>query len=287
LTIADALNYSTALLKQNKMKDARLNAELILSEVIKYDRMNLYLNFEKPLSQQESSAFAAFLQRRLKNEPLQYIFGKAHFYGMEFFVSRDVLIPRQETELLVERILDDIKKKGKGTLKLFEVGSGSGCISISIAVMLEKENIDCEIFSIDNSKEAVNVAVRNSELLLGENNRIKFYVKDVFEIDRLTKSFDYIVSNPPYISLKDFNGLDPEVNEFEPMNALTDKSDGLKFYERIFAIASDVSFKGKVFCEIGYGQKQDLEKILNEKKFCNYKFYKDYGNIDRILEIRK
>ncbi|MEO8447398.1 MAG: peptide chain release factor N(5)-glutamine methyltransferase [bacterium] len=286
MTIADALSYSTALLKQNNIKDARLNAELILSEVIKYDRMNLYLNFEKPLSQEESSGFEAMLQRRLKNEPLQYIFGKAHFYGMQFFVSQDVLIPRQETELLVERILDDIKKRN-APLKLFEIGTGSGCISISIAAMLEKENIDYEIFAIDNSKEAVNVAVRNSKLLLGENSRVKFHVKDVFEIDRLTKSFDYIISNPPYISLKDFKGLDPEVNEFEPMNALTDNGDGLKFYKRIFLIASDVSFKGKVFCEIGYGQKLELEKILNEKNFSNYKFYQDYGNIDRILEIKK
>lgn len=287
MTINDALNYSTALLKKNKIKDARLNAELMLSEVIKYDRMNLYLNFEKPLSHAESAEFESFLQRRLKNEPLQYIFGKAHFYGMEFIVSKDVLIPRQETELLVERILDDIKKVKKDSLKLFEIGSGSGCISISIAALLEKENVACEIFSIDNSKEAVNVAVRNSEALLGKDHRIKFYVKDVFEINRLTKSFDYIVSNPPYISLEDFKGLDPEVNEFEPMNALTDNGDGLKFYERIFSIASDDIFKGKIFCEIGFGQRQNLEKLLTEKNFSNYKFYKDYGNIDRILEVQK
>ncbi|MEO8209503.1 MAG: peptide chain release factor N(5)-glutamine methyltransferase [bacterium] len=287
VTLLDFLDYSTKLLIEKRIKDARLNVELMLCDVLKCERMNLYLNFEKPLSKEEIKKFKEYLKRRLTNEPLQYILGKTSFYGLDFIVNKNVLIPRPETELLVEKILAEIKKNKKTSVSVFEIGSGSGCIAIAIAKNLELENIKFDIFSIDKSKEAVDVANQNLKLNKLEESKVKFFLKDVFEIDKLTKTFDYIISNPPYIPLNEYKKLEPEVRDYEPDVALTDFSEGIKFFERIFLIASDKQFTGKVFCEIGFGQRAQLEILLLENKFTNYSFYKDYNETDRILEVRK
>jgi len=254
VTVTEFIGISTKLLKEKHVLDARLNIELLLCDVLKCNRVRLYLDFDKPLSKDEVKTFKEFLKRRLKHEPLQYILGKASFYGLEFIVNKNVLIPRQETELLVERILEDIKSSGRNKISIFEIGTGSGCISISIAKNLGKEKIDYEIFSIDNSEGAIEVALENLRSNMPDEKKVRFYRKDVFEIDKLNKSFDYIISNPPYISYIDYGKLDPEVKDFEPESSLTDKDRGLKFYEKLFEIASEDNFKGKVYCEIGFGQ---------------------------------
>lgn len=287
MTVLEILNRTTDLLNEKKIEDARLNAELILSEVMKCSRLNLYLNFDKPVDNEETELFRNYLNRRLKHEPLQYIFGKAQFYGMEFIVNENVLIPRPETELLVEKILTEIKGSNKNPVSIFEIGCGSGCIPLALANILTKENINFEIFSIDNSTEAIETANRNLSRLFPEIKTIRFYKKDVFEIQRLTKSYDYIVSNPPYISGYEYNLLDSCVKDYEPGEALTDFGTGLKYFEKIFSIAADKNFNGKVFCEIGFGQKENIEILLKEKNLIQYFFYKDYSNIDRVLEVIK
>lgn len=287
MTVLEILNRTTDLLNEKKIEDARLNAELILSEVMKCSRLNLYLNFDKPVDNEETELFRNYLNRRLKHEPLQYIFGKAQFYGMEFIVNESVLIPRPETELLVEKILTEIKGSNKNPVSIFEIGCGSGCIPLALAYILTKENINFEIFSIDNSTEAIKTANRNLSRLFPEIKTIRFYKKDVFEIQRLTKSYDYIVSNPPYISGYEYNLLDSCVKDYEPGEALTDFGTGLKYFEKIFSIAADKNFNGKVFCEIGFGQKENIEILLKEKNLIQYFFYKDYSNIDRVLEVIK
>ncbi len=287
VTLTEILNHSVKLLKEKDIRDARLNTELMLCDILKCDRVNLYLNFEKPISKNEAALFREYLRRRLTLEPLQYILGKTSFYGFEFIVNKSVLIPRPETELLVEKILSDITEKKKENVSIFEIGTGSGCISIALAKMLEHENINFDIFSIDKSKEAIDTANQNFKLNNLEGKQIKFYMKDVFEINKLTRHYDYIVSNPPYIAIDEFIELDAEVKDYEPDFALTDFGNGMKFYERIFRIASDNDFSGSVYCEIGFGQRSKTEELLEEYKFSNYTFYKDYSGTDRILEVTK
>lgn len=287
VTIIDFINYSSELLKERKINDARLNIELILCHVLNCNRTDLYLNFDKPLAKVEVKNFKEILLRRLKYEPLQYILGKVSFYGIDFLVNKNVLIPRQETELLVEKILEDIKKSDNKKVSIFEIGTGSGCISIALAKNLELKNIDFEIFSIDKSEDSIEVAMQNMMLNKIPADSVKFYIKDVFEIERLKGNFDYIVSNPPYISIDEYKKLDSEVKDYEPDLALTDFNNGLKFFERIFLLASDNKFTGKVFCEIGFDQKDSIEILLKKYSFSGYSFYKDYNSIERILEIKK
>jgi len=287
VTVTEFIGLSTKLLKEKNILDPRLNVELMLCDVLKCNRVRLYLDFEKPLSKEEIKIFRFYLKRRLNHEPLQYILGKASFYGFDFIVNKNVLIPRPETELLVERILENIRSSKKEKVSIFEIGTGSGCISISIAKNLVEEKIDYEIFSIDNSEGAIEVALENLKLNMPDEKQIRFYRKDVFEIDKLNKSFDYIVSNPPYISYTDFEKLDPEVKDYEPESSLTDKDRGLKFYEKIFEIASDENFKGRVYCEIGFNQENDIEELLLENNLKDFSFYRDYSGIKRMLEVRK
>ncbi len=285
VTILDFLNYSDTLLKQNEINDARLNAEFMLCNVLGCDRISLYLNYDKPLSKDEIEAFNKYLSKRLKYEPLQYILGKANFYGLDFIVNNKVLIPRPETELIVERVIKHIDDFHAKKISIFEIGSGSGCISISIAKDLEARKIEYDIFSIDSSSDAIKVANENLKLNNLDEKRIRFYEKNVFEIKKLNKSFDYIVSNPPYISLEDYRKLSVEVRDYEPAAALTDDGNGLKFFAKIFQISRDSSFTGKIFCEIGYGQKNEIELLLKDNKLECHTFHKDYNGIYRILEV--
>lgn len=260
---------------------------MLLCHVLNCDRVTLYLNFDKPLKPDETDLLIKFLERRISHEPLQYILGKTSFYGYDIKVNKSVLIPRPETELLVERILRDIEDKHKSSVSIFEIGTGSGCIPIALAKSLIKKDINFEIFSIDISGEAIKTAKENLDLNRLNIPEVRLAVKDVFEIEKLKKDFDYIVSNPPYISEKEYELLDKDVLDSEPRIALTDSADGLNFYKRIFRIASDNGFTGKLFLETGYGQKGDIEKLLDGNKFSEFKFHKDYNDIYRILEVTK
>ena len=285
--LSEFINVSVKIFEQNKIKDARLNAELLLCDVLKCSRIDLYLNFDKPLTKDEIKIYKDFVQRRLKNEPLQYILGKTSFYGFDIMVNDKVLIPRQETEILVEKVLNDIKSRSLKEVSVFEIGVGSGCISIALTKMLKLENLDVKIYAVDISAEALEVAEKNCELNGLKHGDIKFIVKDIFEIEKLSRNFDYIVSNPPYIPFDEYNKLEKEVKDYEPLISLTDKENGLKFYERIFKIASAETFTGKVYCETGFDQKEDLEKILLQYNFSSHCFYKDYSGNFRILEVKK
>lgn len=287
VTTIEFINFCAELLKENNISDPRLTSELLMCEIMNCSRVNLYLDFDKPLKKTESDQLKEFLDRRIGHEPLQYISGKTSFYGLDIKVNSKVLIPRPETEQLVEHILKDIKESGKSDVSLIEFGAGSGCISIAIAKQLESMNINYSIFSIDISNDAVEVANENLRLNELSSSKVRFITKDLFEIERLNKSVDYIISNPPYISLNEFTKLESEVKDHEPDFALTDFNDGLKFYRKIFSIAADDNFKGKVFCEIGFGQKDSVESIIKSKGFKNYFFYNDYNDIPRIIKTEK
>ncbi|HRJ99140.1 MAG TPA: peptide chain release factor N(5)-glutamine methyltransferase [Ignavibacteria bacterium] len=287
LTVIDILRKTVSELELSGIKDSRINAELLLCEIMKCSRLDLYINYEKPLSRDELIQFNHYLKRRLNNEPLQYITGRTNFFGYEIMLDRNVLIPRQETELLAERTIEDVISSEKKNISIFEIGTGSGCLAVALAKRLTELETGYEIFSIDISENAIETARSNLKLNGIEDSRITLYKKDMFEIERLKKNYDYIISNPPYISLDDWKELPDEIKKFEPMNALTDESDGFKFYRKIFEIYSDKDFTGKAFCEIGFGQKETLVKILDKYQTVKYTFYKDYSEIDRIIKLEK
>ncbi len=280
-SLLEILNYSANLLKEKNFSDARLNAELLMADALNCRRLDLYLEFDKPLQKKETELFKSHLKRRLNNEPLQYITGKTNFYGYDILVDKSVLIPRPDTEVLVERLLNDIKESGLKEVKILEAGIGSGCIAIAICKELEKAGVSCEYRGIDLSESAVILCKKNTELNGLKN--ITAINGDIMEIEN--PDYDYFVSNPPYIPLTEYNELETEVREFEPKIALTDNSDGLTYYKRFFEIYK--SCNAKFFLEIAYNAKPALEKLLGESGIENYTFAKDYNNNFRILILRR
>jgi release factor glutamine methyltransferase len=239
--------------------------------------MDLYLNFEKPLQESELTEFRAKIKRRLSREPLQYVTGKCGFYGMDFKVDPSVLIPRPETETLIDVSLENIKAREIDNPKILEIGTGSGCISIAIA-----GKILCRIDSIDTSTDALKIAEENS----GTNNtssKINFQLKDIFRDVTDFSGYDIVISNPPYIAFNELETLEPEIRDFEPLAALTDNEDGLKFYRRIFELAAKTDGKTSVLLEIGDGKRANVENLVINMGITNYCFYKDLLNIDRVL----
>ncbi len=184
-TLLEILNYSSNLLRENRIDDARLNAELMLADVLKCKRIDLYLDFEKPLNNDEKEKFKVYLRRRLKREPLQYILGKTNFFGYEIFVDDAVLIPRQDTEILVEKVLHFIESSGKDFVKILEIGTGSGCIAVALLSELKKRNINYKYSGTELSIKALEVSRKNAAFHNLENaDFIKSdFLNDEFKID--------------------------------------------------------------------------------------------------------
>ncbi|HMQ81015.1 MAG TPA: peptide chain release factor N(5)-glutamine methyltransferase [Ignavibacteria bacterium] len=278
-TVLDILKVTEAAFRGRGISNPRLNAELLLADTTGDSRINLYLNFEKPLTESEVSDYRNRVKRRLKFEPLQYIRGKTEFYGLEFNVTPDVLIPRQETEILVEKVLEYKKVSGIKCPKILEIGTGSGCISISIAA-----NSECQIRAFDVSTKAIVVAQLNS-LANNTTPKIQFDTLDFFSPEVTFEGYDIILSNPPYISAQDVPGLNEEVNAYEPYIALTDDGDGLSFYKRIFELYNTSQNKPAIFLEIGDGKKEDVTALMKKNNITKYALHKDLMNMPRVLEI--
>lgn len=284
-TLLEIIKYSTRLLYEKNIKDPRLNVELMFCEILNCDRIKLYLDFDKPLKNDEISRFKDMLIRRLKYEPLQYILGKTCFYGYQINIDRRVMIPRQETEILVGLVLDDISDSKMNNVKILEIGTGSGCIAVALSLELNKKGIKHKISAVDKSRDSVVLAENNAKINSVSLNNVAFAVKDFLNDDMYDFDFNYIISNPPYISRSEIEILDDEVKKYEPVSALTDGKDGLLFYDKIFNLYSEGYFDAKVFLEIGDGKKKNIEDLLMQKNINNYKFYKDFCNIERVLKI--
>ena len=276
--ILDVIRVSENALKEKNISNARLNAELLLANTLNTKRINLYLDFEKPLSETELAGFKVKLKRRLDNEPLQYILGTIEFYGLKFSVDNSVLIPRQETEILVENTLDTIKQINVPKPKILEIGTGSGCLSIAIA-----KNCECHIDAIDSSADAVNLAKKNAVTNMVDD-KINFDVRE-FKAEFDLSSYDIIISNPPYVPLPEYELLPDEIKNYEPKVALTDGGDGFTFYRIIFSNIQRNRISSPVLLEIGDGKRMQLENILNECEIENVHFFKDLMGIDRVLKI--
>ncbi|MFO7525497.1 MAG: peptide chain release factor N(5)-glutamine methyltransferase [Ignavibacteriaceae bacterium] len=278
LTVIEALQLSADYLQKYNIESPRLNAELLLADILNCKRLDLYLLYDRPLNETELQKYREYLKRRIKREPLQYITGYVYFFGYKFFVNSSVLIPRPETEILVDSIINHSNKKEK--LKILDIGIGSGNISVSLLKNLP----NAEVVGIDITNEAISLAKKNAV----ENNvysKLELKRFDILNEDyKKLGMFDIIVSNPPYVSLQDYNNLEPELKVYEPASSLTDFANGYKFYEKIIHISKELLDKsGKLYFELGKDQNKAVYNIMESNGFYNIKIIKDYSLIDRII----
>lgn len=276
----ELLEKSIEYLKKNSVRDAKLDAEYIFSNVLDVKRSMLSMNLRKEITPLELEKIKKMLYERAKNKvPLQYILGEWEFYGYPFKVDKRVLIPRADTEILVEQckyILNEIEHP-----KVLDIGTGSGAISISLA----KEIPTGDFFGVDISGDALEVAKTNKKLNGVEN--LTFINSDVFSNIK-EKEFDMIISNPPYIPVSEYENLMPEVKKHEPANALTDNGDGYYFYEKITKESKEFLKKGGYLAyEVGYNQAQEVSKIIENNNFDLVAIIKDYAGIERVVIGRK
>jgi release factor glutamine methyltransferase len=281
ITILDALNKSSEYLTKKGVEDPRINAELLLCSILNCRKLNLYLNYDQPLSDEETGKYRELLKRRGNREPLQYITGTVEFYGITFKVNNTVLIPRPETELLVEKIINE--NSGR-SLRILDIGTGSG----NIAICLKSHLPLAEITSVDKSKEALATASLNAEYN-SCSGKINFCNIDVWSDEILSLGkFDLIVSNPPYVSEVEYLKLPPELRLHEPKTALSDLSDGLTFYKRIAGLSGNMlNSGGKIYLEMGAGQAIAIQNIFIENNIHKISIIKDYQGIDRIISGEK
>lgn len=261
-------------LNQKQINDSKISIDLILCEVLNLDRIELYLKFDLPLNVFELNQVKELIKRLVSNEPIQYLFGKTSFYNLEYKVDKSVLIPRPETEELVDLIVKD--NQNKSDLLVLDIGTGSGCIGISLAKYLKNS----KVFAIDVSESALETAKHNARINKIEN--IEFHILNILEKAPKTK-FDIIVSNPPYISKDEFEQLDSNVKDYEPEVALTDYGDGLNFYRRFYELFDKMLNENGVFyVENSFEQGKGLIEAFNKK--YDVEIFKDASNIDRFMK---
>jgi len=250
--------------------DETADIDWIICEVTGKQRS--MLPFHGLFSTEEMNKIMKAVELRLKHIPLAYIFGKTNFYGYDFMVNESVLIPRLDTEILIEKIKEDILSKNK-KVSVLDIGTGSG----AIAIVLKKET-DASVSAVDVSCEALEVAKKNAENLGAE---IDFALSNLFE--NVNQKFDFVVSNPPYIESNVCLTLEPEVALNEPILALDGGKDGLDFYREIVEQAPNyLNVGGKLYFEIGYNQAEAVSNLMKDN-FKNIKVYKDYGGNDRVV----
>lgn len=271
-SISEAITLGNEELATANIKNFKNEVLWFLSDIINCTVANLKLNQSKLLTLEQLDIFNNYLLDRVSGKPFQYILGYADFYGRDFFVDENTLIPRPETEIIIDKICNKHDKHS-----LLEIGTGSGCISITIAL----ETSINRITSIDISNKALKVAKKNSEKY--NINSIKFINHDFFN-ERKLDTFDLIVSNPPYIDSNDYKGLDNHVRNYEPKIALTDCSDGLSFYRQFALIGKHIMHDGSTML-LEFGGENQLDDI--KKIFCNYNYniHLDLQNDPRLIEI--
>ncbi len=295
--VIDLLKTTEEYFFHKGIENPRLNAELLLGESLNMSRVDLYMSYERPLSVMELDDFREKVKRRALFEPLQYIIGSAEFMGFPFLVNRNVLIPRPETEVLVETVLEMKDEIGNGVI--LDVGTGSGCIAISLAKLWPQGSY----LAMDISPAALQVALQNARLngvdaslqdieqeQTTDGSRLFLFEHDIFKGQNIIfqKNITVVISNPPYISKDEMNGLPAEVRQYEPDISLTDNANGLSFYRRLFELASNGYFpKLKyLFLEMSGSQQQQILKLGSKYKFNSIDTRKDLSGTERVLIIR-
>ena len=275
MNIENILNEGINILQKNKIVNPQLDSEILLSNSIKRDKKHIILNPKEILNSKQLGKFKSLIERRKKGEPIAYLINKKEFWKDEFFVNKDVLIPRPDSELIIEQVLKIYSKDVQ--LQVLDIGTGSGCILLSIL----KERSNFYGTGIDISKKSINVSKFNAKQL-NLTNRVKFFHSSVDNFNN--GKYDMIVSNPPYIEQLSLKYLEKDVVNFEPKLALSGGFDGFSKIRKVINKANILIKKnGKFILEIGFNQKNKVIKILKEEGFYVNKAIKDYGNNDRCI----
>ena len=275
MNIENILNEGVNILQKNKIANPQLDSEILLSNSIKRDKKHIILNPKEVLNSEQLGKFKNLIERRKKGEPIAYLINKKEFWKDEFFVNKDVLIPRPDSELIIEQVLKIYSKDDQ--LQILDIGTGSGCILLSIL----KERSNFYGTGIDISKKSINVSKFNAKQL-NLTNRVKFFHSSVDNFNN--GKYDIVVSNPPYIEQLSLKYLEKDVVNFEPKLALSGGFDGFSKIRKVINKASILIKKnGKFILEIGFNQKNKVIKILKEEGFYVNKAIKDYGNNDRCI----
>ena len=273
-TTIDLIKWGEDYFVSKGISNAKLEVEWFLCHILNYQRIDLYVQFEQPLMKDKLAQFKKMVRRRIGGEPFQHILGKADFYGRDFIVNKHVLIPRAETEIIIELL-----KKRDAVESILEIGTGSGCIAITMSL----ENLTTSIIATDVSKEALNVAKENTQKFGVEN--IGFKVHNFLQTG-INSTFDVVISNPPYIGSDEMDGLQKEVHDYDPKIALTDNDDGLSFYRRFAELGTSLlNESGYMFLEFGGAhQVVAISEIFESHQF-NVKFHNDLQGDPRIVEV--
>lgn len=273
MTYRQALLHATQLLQENGVPDSSNDAWLLLHYVSGMSRTDYILNMTRPMPEEQKDAYEQATARRASRIPLQHITGEQEFMGLPFYVSEDVLCPRQDTETLVEEACRMIP--GQGSYRILDMCTGSGCIIISLLSRFP----DAEGTGVDLSEKALEMAARNAA-----RNHVKLSLVHSDLFDKVQGRYDMIVSNPPYIPSGQISGLMPEVAEHEPLMALDGKEDGLYFYRKLAAESKAyLSERGKLLFEIGYDQGKDVSEMLIYEGFQNVRVIRDLAHNDRVV----
>ena len=272
-TTLKVLNWTKDFLLSKGVANARLEAEWLLCAATGLDRVGLYLQFDRPLNERELALYRAMVARRAKREPLQHILGTQEFYGLEFDVTADTLIPRQDTEVLVSEAIARVPDAHT----VLDIGTGSGCVAVSLQKLLS----DAVVTATDISEAALTVAIRNAEKL---GAQIEFLPGSLLT-PVAGRCFDLIVSNPPYIPTGDIERLDPEVRDYDPHSALDGGSDGLDIYRSLIpASVNHLNQGGWLLVEVGIGQARDVAVLFRETSCYGEPIIAlDSGGIERVV----
>lgn len=274
--VRDIIKKAQNTLEAAGIADSQVDSWLLAEFVFGITRVKYYANIQMTVDGRSAEKYNELVNQRAGHIPLQHIIGTQEFMGLTFKVNENVLIPRQDTELLVENVVDYL---GNDERTVLDMCTGSGCIAVSI----DRLSKDSKVTAVDISEKALEVAQENNRL---NNANVTFIQSDLFT--NVTGKYDIIVSNPPYIRTDEIPKLMEEVKSHEPVMALDGMEDGLYFYKKICGEASDyLNDNGKIFFEIGYDQGDDVSEILRQNRFCNIEVLKDLSGNDRVVIARK
>ena len=279
MNIENALNIANNILKDNCNNSYQLDSELLMSKIFEKDRKFIILNSNKKLSEEKLEQFNCLINKRLKGEPIAYLLNKKDFWKYEFYVDKGILIPRPDSEVVVDQILK--LTNNKDNLRILDIGVGSGCLLLSVL----KERKKFHGVGVDISKKCIDISNINASKLK-ISNRVKFFKSDVDNFN--FGKYDLIISNPPYIKMLDFNNLKKDVINFEPKLALYGGLDGTSEIRKVIKKSSELIKKnGKFILEIAYDQKNKVIKLLRDKGFYINNVLKDLADNDRCIVSTK
>lgn len=279
MNILDLFESSSKILEKNGILTSKLDVKILLSFLLKIDSKNLLLHFKDEVSSEFYEDFKILLQQRLNREPIANIIGKKSFWDFDFYVNKNVLTPRNDSEILIEAVIENYKNFDD-KLNILDLGTGSGCLILTLLKIYKNSTG----MAVDISNKALDIAQENAKNLNIKN--ITFLNSNWN--DKITEKFDIIVSNPPYIPRNEIEKLDPEVNAFNPLISLDGGNDGLDCYRYLSSnLGKNLKDNSKIFLEIGMGQENDIKNIFKKNNFILKKIYKDLAGINRILYFQQ